>query len=291
MNTARFLTRPASSTLRTITTSSINTTTTSFLRPATAAKATASLATRRTTPTPRLFSTTKSVKMASAQQLIELAKNRRSYYPLSKDLAIPPEKIQEIVKALLQEVPSSFNSQSNRVVVLFGAEHEKLWDITTEVLKPIVPAEQWEGTAGKMGMFKGAAGSVRFFFNYALPPTLKGKETQADLPIPKQVLFFEDQDTVNGMQEKFALYADRFPTWAAHSDAMLQFSVWTALEAEGLGANLQHYNPLIDNRVAAEWKVPASWKLQAQLVFGGKTGAAGEKTYAPIESKYKAFGA
>lgn len=93
------------------------------------------------------------------------------------------------------------------------------------------------------------------------------------------------------MQEKFALYADRFPTWAAHSDAMLQFAVWTALEAEGLGANLQHYNPLIDNRVAAEWKVPASWKLQAQLVFGGKTGAAGEKTYAPIESKFKAYGA
>ncbi|KAL1866361.1 type II nitroreductase [Diaporthe australafricana] len=200
----------------------------------------------------------------SASQIIELAKNRRSYYPLSKDLSIQPEKIQEIVKTLLQEVPSSFNSQSNRVVVLFGAEHEKLWDITTEILKPMVPADSWEGTAGKMGMFKGAAGTV---------------------------LFFEDQDTVNGMQEKFALYADRFPTWAAHSDAMLQFAVWTALEAEGLGANLQHYNPLIDNRVAAEWKVPASWKLQAQLVFGGKTGAAGEKAYADIETKFKTFGA
>lgn len=97
----------------------------------------------------------------SAQQIIELAKNRRSYYPLSKDLAIPADKIQEIVKALLQEVPSSFNSQSNRVLVLFGAEHEKLWDITTEILKPIVPADSWEGTAGKMGMFKGAAGTVR----------------------------------------------------------------------------------------------------------------------------------
>lgn len=180
MNTARFLTRPASSALRTITTSSINTTSTSFLRPATAAKATASLATRRTTPTPRLFSTTKSAKMASAQQLIELAKNRRSYYPLSKDLAIPPEKIQEIVKALLQEVPSSFNSQSNRVVVLFGAEHEKLWDITTEVLKPIVPAEQWEGTAGKMGMFKGAAGSVRFP-SYPLPHILSPERNKPRL--------------------------------------------------------------------------------------------------------------
>ncbi|KAG8159559.1 hypothetical protein KVR01_010196 [Diaporthe batatas] len=266
MNTARFLTRPAtSSPLRTIITTSSISNTTPLSRPIASAsvKATASLTTRRTTPpTARLFSTTS--KMASAQQLIDLAKQRRSYYPLSKDLSIPPEKIQEIVKSLLQEVPSSFNSQSNRVVVLFGAEHEKLWDITAEILKPIVPAEQWEGTSGKMAMFKGAAGSV---------------------------LFFEDQDVVNGMQEKFAIYADRFPTWASHSDAMLQFSVWTALEAEGLGANLQHYNPLIDNRVAEEWKVPASWKLQAQLVFGGKTGAAGEKAYAPVETKFKAYGA
>jgi uncharacterized protein len=99
--------------------------------------------------------------MVSAQQLIDLAKNRRSYYPLSKDLSIPKDKVEEIVKALLQEIPSSFNSQSNRVVVLFGADHEKLWDITTEILKPMVPADQWEGTAGKMAMFKGAAGSVR----------------------------------------------------------------------------------------------------------------------------------
>lgn len=162
MNRASFLARSCPSPLRTITTSSV-TTTKALSRPATA---TASLATRRRTtttppPTPRLFSTTPPVKMASAQQLIELSKNRRTYYPLSKDLSIQPDKIQEIVKALLQEVPSSFNSQSNRVIVLFGAEHEKLWDITTEVLKPIVPAEQWEGTAGKMGMFKGAAGSVR----------------------------------------------------------------------------------------------------------------------------------
>lgn len=97
---------------------------------------------------------------ANAQTLIDLAKARRSYYPLSKDLTITPARVQEIVKDLLDQVPSSFNSQSNRVVVLFGAEHEKLWDITTEILKSIVPADQFESTAGKMAMFKAAAGSV-----------------------------------------------------------------------------------------------------------------------------------
>lgn len=73
---------------------------------------------------------------------------------------------------------------------------------------------------------------------------------------------------------------------------MLQFAVWTMLEAEGLGANLQHYNPLVDERVAEEWKVPATWKLTAQLVFGGKEAAdAGPKTFLPLEDKLKVFGA
>lgn len=99
---------------------------------------------------------------ANAQTLIDLAKQRRSFYPLSKDLTISTSRIEEIVKDLLDQVPSSFNSQSNRVVVLFGTEHEKLWDIAAEILKPIVPAEQWESTSGKMSMFKAAAGTVRF---------------------------------------------------------------------------------------------------------------------------------
>lgn len=72
---------------------------------------------------------------------------------------------------------------------------------------------------------------------------------------------------------------------------MLQFSVWTALEAEGLGANLQHYNPLVDAKVAEQWKLPTTWKLAAQLVFGGKAGEAGEKTFNPVEEKFKVFGA
>lgn len=100
----------------------------------------------------------------SAQDFIDLAKQRRSYYPLTKDLPITPARIEEIVKDLIDQIPSSFNSQSNRAVVLFGAEHDKLWDITAEILKPIVPAEQWEGTANKMAMFKAAAGTVCLFF-------------------------------------------------------------------------------------------------------------------------------
>ncbi|CAG9942174.1 unnamed protein product [Clonostachys rosea f. rosea IK726] len=59
----------------------------------------------------------------------------------------------------------------------------------------------------------------------------------------------------------------------------------------GLGANLQHYNPIIDDKVAAQWSLPATWKLNAQLVFGGKAGEAGPKEFKPLEERVKVFGA
>ncbi|KAI1254102.1 hypothetical protein MGN70_004498 [Eutypa lata] len=200
----------------------------------------------------------------NANTVLDLVKNRRTHYVLNKTLPISKERIQEIVKDALRHIPSSFNSQSNRVIVLFGADHDKLWDATGEILKAIVPADSWQHTADRLAGFKAGAATI---------------------------LFFEDQDVVNAMQEKFALYADKFPIWASQSDGMLQFTVWTALEAEGLGANLQHYNPLIDQRVTAEWSVPLSWKLNAQLVIGGRAAEAGPKDFLPIDSIFKAYGA
>ncbi|EGV36919.1 nitroreductase family protein [Neisseria weaveri] len=195
--------------------------------------------------------------------LQQAAETRRSVYVLNKNLPLPAAEVAEMVKHAVLHTPSSFNSQSTRVVVLFGAEHEKLWQFAEDALRAIVPAEKFEPTQQKLDMFKAAAGSV---------------------------LFFEDQNVVKGLQERFPSYADNFPIWAEHADAMHQYAVWTTLAAAGIGANLQHYNPLIDNAVAQEWSVPANWTLRAQMVFGGIDAPAGEKTFEPLEGRLKVFG-
>jgi uncharacterized protein len=107
----------------------------------------------------------------------------------------------------------------------------------------------------------------------------------------QQVLFYTDKPTVKGMQDKFALYADRFPVWATESTAMHQLAVWTALELEGFGANLQHYNPLIDEKVAETWGISKDWQLASTLVFGTPVGEPGEKAFLPLEERVKVFGA
>ena len=91
--------------------------------------------------------------------------------------------------------------------------------------------------------------------------------------------------------ENIPTYADQFPVWAAQADAMLQHTIWTALDSEGLGANLQHYNPLIDAKVREAWGIPETWKLTSQLVFGGRVGDKPEnKEKKPLEEVIKVYG-
>ena len=71
----------------------------------------------------------------------------------------------------------------------------------------------------------------------------------------------------------------------------LPLKVWTALESEGLGANLQHYNPLIDLPVANEWGIDEKWKLRAQMVFGQPLAPPGERQMKPVEERVKFYGA
>lgn len=52
---------------------------------------------------------------------------------------------------------------------------------------------------------------------------------------------------------------------------MHQHTLWTALSAEGLGCNLQHYHyePEVEKRAKAMFDLPEGWEMKAQLVFGG----------------------
>ena len=199
----------------------------------------------------------------SVKDLQQAAETRRSVYALDKNLPVGKDEIVRIAEHAVKHTPSAFNSQSTRVVVLFGAEHDKLWGIAAQELKKIVPAEQFGQTAAKLAGFKAAAGTV---------------------------LFFEDRSVIEGLQAQFPLYAANFPIWAEHADAMHQYAVWTTFEAAGVGANLQHYNPVIDAAVAGTWDIPATWTLRAQLVFGGVKEPAGVKEFKPLAERFKVFG-
>ncbi|HQE59128.1 MAG TPA: nitroreductase family protein [Spirochaetota bacterium] len=193
----------------------------------------------------------------------DAVKNRRTYYNISADSPVTDERLREIVEYAVKHSPSAFNSQSGKTVLLLAKHHEKLWNMTEDVLRGFVPADQFQQTADKMQSFRAGHGTV---------------------------LFFEDQNIVKSLQEQFPLYAANFPVWSSQSSAMLQFVVWTGLETEGLGASLQHYNELIEGAVKAEWKIAPEWKLIAQMPFGKPTSEPGEKSFEDISKRSLVFG-
>ncbi len=196
------------------------------------------------------------------RNLKEAIQHRRSYYSISSDSRLTDEQIQELVEFAALHVPSPFNSQLDRFVLLFGKQHQRLWDIVKECLRKIVPADKFGPTDKKIDAFAAGHGTV---------------------------LFFTDQSVTENLQKQFPLYQEKFPVWAQHSIAMHQFAVWTLLEDAGFGASLQHYNPVIDEMVHKEWNLDAKWELTAQMPFGIPTAEPGEKQFSPLADRVKVF--
>ena len=201
--------------------------------------------------------------MSNKSTFIDLITKRRTQYALGSDLPLAQADVTALIQEAVRQAPSSFNSQSSRAVILFGAQHQRFWQIVMDELRKIVPADAFANTEKKINSFATGAGTV---------------------------LFYEDQDVVAGLQQQFPLYADNFPVWSEHSTGIAQFAVWTALAEANIGASLQHYNPLPDAAAAAEWKLPASWKLRAQMPFGSHQADFGEKTFMDDAERFRVFG-
>ncbi|OQU96603.1 hypothetical protein CLAIMM_02660 isoform 1 [Cladophialophora immunda] len=225
--------------------------------------------------------------MGKSDTFLDLVKGRRSIYALSQESTIPDSKVEEIVKFAVTWAPSTYNVQSARAVVLFKENHAKLWDIVKKHMDQVPLDEGMRGYMdGRIAGWKGSYGTV---------------------------LWFEDQTALDGLGEKNPMVKPMLTEWSDHSTGMHQFigksdldprircpswlrqrpdlssllAVWTALEAEGLGANLQHFNfhPGITADIKSTFDVPEAWKLKAQLVFGKPTGGPQDKTFEPIEKR------
>ncbi|GEP24865.1 MAG: nitroreductase family protein [Lentilactobacillus diolivorans] len=195
------------------------------------------------------------------EQLLDLAKKRRSIYALGRNVEQSQDDIANLIKEDIKWAPTPFNNQTTRAVILFNENHEKLWDIVAKRLKSEVPTEAaYQKTLEKINGFKAAFGTV---------------------------LFYTDEEIVHRFENDFALYADNFADWSEQAQGNAQFAVWTSLAENGIGANLQHYNPLIDDQVKEAFNIPDSWKLRAQLDFGSIEAPAGDKDFIEDSERFR----
>ncbi|MDR2126557.1 MAG: nitroreductase family protein [Prevotellaceae bacterium] len=194
--------------------------------------------------------------------LLNALQHRRTYYSITDKSPVSDKELEEVLNFTILNTPSAFNSQSTRLALLLNANHKKLWQITKRKLEKIVPKDNFSATEMKINSFEAGYGTI---------------------------LFYEDQQIVQKLQEQFSTYKDNFPIWSHQTSAMHQFTIWVLLEEMGFGASLQHYNPLIDEDVQNEWNINPDWKLIAEMPFGLPSAYPDKKEFLPLDDRIKIF--
>lgn len=197
------------------------------------------------------------------KDFVDVLKNRRTRYAISSESPVSDMEIERIMETVLTYVPSAFNSQTTRMVLLLGENHLELWEIVKRTLKSRSTSKDFEQTEAKINnSFASGYGTI---------------------------LFLEEQAIVENLQKTFPTYKDHFPGWSLQTSGMHQLITWAMIEDAGFGASLQHYNPLIDDEVLKTWDLPQSWKLIAQMPFGLPTGEVTEKEVDDLNKRMKVF--
>ncbi|KAH6873849.1 Nitroreductase-like protein [Thelonectria olida] len=180
----------------------------------------------------------------TTDQFLKAAKYRRTVYGLKDASPVPDSRIEEIVKEVLSFSPSSYNTQPGRISLILGEKHKQFWDIAIKEAEPILTAAgAWEALGPRFHAFKDAYGSV---------------------------VFWDSGKTIKESGETHKGAAHLFPQFADHASGMTQILVWTALELEGFGANLQHIGaiPPVEAALKKFLNLPDDYTLKANLNFG-----------------------
>lgn len=174
-------------------------------------------------------------------EILELFAKRHSFYDISDKTPFTPDNIERIIKKCMELYPSSFNTQSARLLLLYGKEHHRFWALVESELLKNSPKDKAEAIKKRVASFDKGHGTI---------------------------LFCDDMSVVRALEKKMPLYADNFKNWSHQSNAILQFMIWSALADSNIGASMQHYNPLIDEAVKEQFDIPENWELVAQMPFG-----------------------
>ena len=193
------------------------------------------------------------------QNIFNSLQKRRSRYALTNNSTLSETELTNLLEQALLQTPTAFNSQTGRLVLLLNEKHIKLWDIVLDAIKPLIPEKAFLKTVAKVDTFKSSWNNF----------------------------IFEEEQIVKDLQRDFPLYKDQFPGWSEQSAGMLNLVVWTALAEAGMGASLQHYNPLIDDEVKKTYDLPATWRLVAQMPFGISVGEDPKKEVIPAQNRYR----
>lgn len=182
----------------------------------------------------------------------DILNTRRSIYILNKQLPVAEAEVINRIKEAVSLSPTAFMMQDVQAITLTEDNHQKLWNkIVHDALKEIVPPEAFKRTEVKLNAFSQGAGTI---------------------------LLFRNLDVIEQTKRDFATYAHEVDSWSWQNLGVVMINIWNSLAEVNVGANIQHYNPLIDDKVKATWSVPDNLQLVGQMIYGGIASRPGVKT-------------
>lgn len=168
---------------------------------------------------------------------IAIIKERKDIYKLSQESIISEERLIELIENCLIYSPTILDSKNSKIIILLKRKHIEFWqDLVLEELRKTTQKEKWSEVQENIEEIINSYGTI---------------------------LFFEDETILTAKDNK-----EQVSMWLEQSSAILQFCICCALEIEGLGVNLQHYNPIIDDKVKSIFNISKNWRLIAQMPFG-----------------------
>ncbi|MFA6667298.1 MAG: nitroreductase family protein [Bacilli bacterium] len=191
-------------------------------------------------------------------EYIDLVKARRSTYMLENKQVVEDDELVKSLEEVIKEAPTAFNSMATHIVIALGKEHAFIWDTTKGILKGIVSPEAFKKTGPKIDVFKAAYGTI---------------------------LVYKDIEKIDDLKKSFPGFSNRQDYWGEQNVGILAYALWLELVNLGYGANMQHYDPLIDDVLMKRYSIPKTWKLEAQIVFGKTKVKADKKDYLPLKER------
>ena len=196
--------------------------------------------------------------------LKESLEKRHSHYNIGSEWVSPKEEVVKMLEDVLNLVPTHFNAQTVRMILLTGEKHKEHWTIIENAFINIMGVERYEAQT-------------------------KEKIHTAFMSGAGTVLFFDDVQTTKDLQEQFPAYAGNFPSWALQVQGSHQFATWIGLTELGFGASLQHYIGMVDGEVKEHAGASEKWEFIGHMPFGNPLSNPTSKPKKDIKEVLKVF--
>jgi predicted oxidoreductase (fatty acid repression mutant protein) len=183
---------------------------------------------------------------------LALLERRRSIRRL-RECHIAPETLERVQEAILR-TPSAYSVPSWHVVIVHQRRAE-FWEAIEQGFREGLTGERLERYLGRLDGFRTAAAIA---------------------------LIYEDRQALPELRDAWNLSEETALAFVQQGIGMVQLSIWLALTAEGLVTSLQHWDWLVQERLARLLDLPSErFRLAATMPIGYP--AEEPRTNLPIE--------